>query len=75
MKKDTEQMSRIEGNLEAKLSRSAMETEDHKNKRLAAKHELMTVLQKLEGTASFKNSSESPVFISLSVRAKAKLQY
>ena len=48
MKVDSEKMSKVGGTLEAKLSRSALETEDHKNKRLAAKNELMSVLAQLE---------------------------
>lgn len=48
MKKDSEKMSKVGGTLEAKLSRSAQESEDHKNKRLAAKNELMAVLRQLE---------------------------
>ena len=41
-------MSKVGGTLEAKLSRSAIATEDHKNKRSAAKNELMSVLGQLE---------------------------
>jgi hypothetical protein len=48
MKTDTEKMSKVGGTLEAKLSRSAQESEDHKNKRLAAKNEVMAVLRQLE---------------------------
>eukprot|EP00934_Nitzschia_sp_Nitz4_P006795 Nitzschia sp. Nitz4//scaffold1_size375055//172367//175774//NITZ4_000269-RA/size375055-processed-gene-0.439-mRNA-1//-1//CDS//3329541024//6785//frame0 len=48
IKMDSEKMSKVGGTLEAKLSRSALEAEDHKNKRLAAKHELMAVLSQLE---------------------------
>jgi hypothetical protein len=47
-KNDSEKMSKVGGNLEAKLSRSANEIEDHKNKRLTAKNELMTVIAQLE---------------------------
>ena len=48
IKKDSETLHRVGDTLEMKLSRSATETEEHKNKRLAAKHELMTVLRALE---------------------------
>jgi len=34
--------------MEAELQKTTMETEEHKHKRLTAKHELMTVLRKLE---------------------------
>ncbi|GAX19848.1 hypothetical protein FisN_11Lh279 [Fistulifera solaris] len=46
--KDSENLHRVGDTLEMKLSKSATETEEHKNKRLAAKHELMTVLRSLE---------------------------
>ena len=55
MKKDSEQMSKVGGTMEAKLSRSAMESEDHKNKRLAAKNELMAVLKQLEAEREVNN--------------------
>jgi len=48
IKKDSENLHKVGGTLETKLARSATETEEHKNKRLAAKHELMTVLRTLE---------------------------
>jgi hypothetical protein len=48
MKKSSEQVSLGQVNLEMELHKSAQETEEHKNKRLTAKHELMTILRKLE---------------------------
>lgn len=48
IKKDSENLHKQENTLEMKLSRSANETEEHKNKRLAAKHELMSVLRTLD---------------------------
>jgi chromosome segregation ATPase len=48
IKKDSENLHKVGDTLEMKLSRSATETEEHKSKRLAAKHELMTVLRTLE---------------------------
>lgn len=48
IKKDSETLHKVGDTLEMKLSRSATETEEHKSKRLAAKHELMTVLRALE---------------------------
>jgi hypothetical protein len=48
MKKDSEKMLKAGGTLEARLSRSAQESEDHKNKRIQAKNELMSVLSQLE---------------------------
>ena len=47
-KKDSEHLHKQGDSLEMKLSRSANETEEHKNKRLAAKQELMSVLRALE---------------------------
>jgi hypothetical protein len=49
IKKDSDDIHKIGDKMEMKLSRSAQETEEHKNKRLTAKHELMTVLRTLEG--------------------------
>jgi chromosome segregation ATPase len=48
IKKDSENLHKVGDTLGMKLSRSATETEEHKNKRVAAKHELMTVLRALE---------------------------
>ena len=48
IKKDSEKQHKVGDTLEMKLSSSAKETEEHKTKRLAAKHELMTVLKTLE---------------------------
>lgn len=48
IKKSSEQISLGQVNLQMELHKSAQETEEHKNKRLTAKHELMTILRKLE---------------------------
>jgi DNA repair exonuclease SbcCD ATPase subunit len=48
MKKDSENLHKQGDTLEMKLSRSTNETEEHKNKRFAAKQELLSVLQALE---------------------------
>lgn len=48
IKKDSENLHKQGDTLEMKLSRSANETEEHKNKRLAAKQELMSVLRTLD---------------------------
>jgi chromosome segregation ATPase len=48
IKKDSENLHKVGDTLEMRLTRSTTETEEHKNKRLAAKHELMTVLRTLE---------------------------
>jgi hypothetical protein len=49
IKKDSDNMHKIGDKMEMKLSKSAQETEEHKTKRLTAKHELMTILRTLEG--------------------------
>ncbi len=48
IKKNTEQLHNLGSNLELELHKSAQETEEHKQKRNTAKHELMTMLRKLE---------------------------
>ncbi|MGK3752344.1 MAG: hypothetical protein ACI8RD_004648 [Bacillariaceae sp.] len=48
IKKDSEKMNKVGGSLEARLSRSAQQSEDHKNKRIHARNELMSVLGQLE---------------------------
>ena len=48
IKKDSENMSRMGDHMNMKLSKSAQETEEHKNKRLTAKNELMSVLKAME---------------------------
>eukprot|EP00980_Cylindrotheca_fusiformis_P014456 scaffold3857_cov127-Cylindrotheca_fusiformis.AAC.13 len=54
-KNDSEKMSKVGGTLEAKLLRSASEIEDHKNKRMAAKNELMAVIAQLEAEKKASN--------------------
>lgn len=49
IKKDSESMHKMGGKMEMKLDKAAQQTEEHKNKRLTAKHELMTILRTLEG--------------------------
>jgi len=48
MKKESENMSRLGDRMNQKLSQSAQETEEHKNKRMNAKQELMSLLSTLE---------------------------
>eukprot|EP00553_Chaetoceros_curvisetus_P014700 CAMPEP_0204645840 /NCGR_PEP_ID=MMETSP0718-20130828/3602_1 /ASSEMBLY_ACC=CAM_ASM_000674 /TAXON_ID=230516 /ORGANISM="Chaetoceros curvisetus" /LENGTH=49 /DNA_ID= /DNA_START= /DNA_END= /DNA_ORIENTATION= len=43
-----QQMLTLGDNFELELHKSAQETEEHKNKRLTAEYELMTILRKLE---------------------------
>jgi hypothetical protein len=55
MKKDSESLHKAGDTIQMKLSRSTNETEEHKHKRLAAKHELMTVLRTLEAERELTN--------------------
>jgi len=48
MKKNSEQLHQMGDNLELELHKSTQETEEHRNKRQTAKHELMAMLKKLE---------------------------
>jgi len=48
MKKNSEQLHKMGSNFQQELEKSASETEEHKNKRMAAKHELMTMVRTLE---------------------------
>jgi chromosome segregation ATPase len=48
IKKDSENLHKVGDTLEMKMAKSKTETEEHKSKRIAAKHELMTVLRTLD---------------------------
>eukprot|EP00559_Dactyliosolen_fragilissimus_P009812 CAMPEP_0184873886 /NCGR_PEP_ID=MMETSP0580-20130426/42085_1 /TAXON_ID=1118495 /ORGANISM="Dactyliosolen fragilissimus" /LENGTH=764 /DNA_ID=CAMNT_0027376829 /DNA_START=264 /DNA_END=2558 /DNA_ORIENTATION=- len=48
MKKDSEHLHRVGDDLESELQKTSKENVEHRNKRLTARHELMTVLRKLE---------------------------
>ena len=72
MKKNTEKMHKMGGNLEMELSKSTQETEEHKNKRMTAKHELMTILRTLEAEQS--NSSKLRDSIKFTFTPKALSQ-
>jgi chromosome segregation ATPase len=74
MKKDSEKMSQVGGTLEAKLSRSAMESQDHKNKRMAAKNELMAVLRQLEAERDVNNRLRERIKISFTPKALSQQQ-
>lgn len=72
MKKDSEKMHKVGGSLEARLSRSAQESEDHKNKRIHARNELMSVLAQLEAERSV--NSRLQEFIKMTFTPKALSQ-
>ncbi|KAL7494797.1 hypothetical protein ACHAWT_005609 [Skeletonema menzelii] len=48
MKRNAEALHSMGNNLEQELEKSANETEEHKKKRISAKHELMTMMRTLE---------------------------
>jgi hypothetical protein len=48
MKRNAEALHNMGNNLEQELEKSANETEEHKKKRISAKHELMTMMRTLE---------------------------
>ncbi|KAL7447246.1 hypothetical protein ACHAXM_011030 [Skeletonema potamos] len=48
MKRNAEALHDMGNNLEQELEKSANETEEHKKKRISAKHELMTMMRTLE---------------------------
>jgi hypothetical protein len=52
LRKSSDKLYKLGGNLELELEKSTQETEEHKNKRLTAKHELITLLRTLEGERS-----------------------
>ncbi|KAL7533625.1 hypothetical protein ACHAWF_004568 [Thalassiosira exigua] len=49
MKRNSEQLSRIGNCLEQELEKSTSETEEHRKKRMSAKHEIMQMVRTLEG--------------------------
>jgi hypothetical protein len=74
MQKDSEKMSKVGGTLEAKLSRSAMETADHKNKRLAAKNELMALLRQLEAEKEVSSRLRDSIKVTFTTKALSQQQ-
>jgi hypothetical protein len=74
MKKDSEKMTKVGGSLEAKLSRSANEADLHKNKRLAAKHELMAVLHQLEAERETNNRLRESIKVTFTPKALSQQQ-
>jgi len=48
MKRNSEQLHRMGNNLEQELEKSTSETEEHKKKRMSAKHEIMQMVRTLE---------------------------
>ena len=74
MKKNSEQLHQLGGNLELELQKSAQETEEHKNKRLTAKHELMTILRKLEAEQAVSGKLRDSVKFTFTPKAMSQQQ-
>ncbi|KAL3914185.1 MAG: hypothetical protein SGARI_000260 [Bacillariaceae sp.] len=74
MKKDSEKMLKTGGTLEARLSRSAQESEDHKSKRMQAKHELMSVLGQLEAERAVNNRLQESIKMTFTPKALSQQQ-
>lgn len=74
IKKDSENLHKVGDTLEMKLSKSATETEEHKNKRLAAKHELMTVLRTLEAEREICSKLKDSLKFSFTPKALSQQQ-
>lgn len=74
MKKNSEQLHQLGGNLELELQKSAQETEEHKNKRLTAKHELMTMLRKLEAEQAVSGKLRDSVKFTFTPKAMSQQQ-
>lgn len=74
MKKSSEQLHQLGGNLEMELQKSAQETEEHKHKRLTAKHELMTILRKLEAEQSVSGKLRDSIKFTFTPKALSQQQ-
>jgi len=74
MKKNSEQLHQLGGNLELELQQAAQETEEHKNKRLTAKHELMTILRKLEAEQTVSGKLRDSVKFTFTPKALSQQQ-
>lgn len=74
MKMDSEKMLKAGGTLEARLSRSAQESEDHKNKRMQAKQELMSILSQLEAERAVNSSLQEALRMTFTPKALSQQQ-
>ena len=74
MKKDSEKMHKVGGSLEARLSRSAQQSEDHKNKRIHARNELMSVLGQLEAERAVNTRLQDSIKMTLTPMALSQQQ-
>mgnify|MGYP005841413935 CR=1 FL=1 len=74
VKKDYENLNKVGDSVNAKLSRSSNEVEQHKNKRLAAKQELMSVLGKLDSEREISNKLRDSVRFTFTPKAQSQHQ-
>lgn len=74
MQKNSEKMNKIGDTLEHELHKSAQETEEHKNKRLTAKHELMTILRTLEAERSVSGKLRDSIKFTFTPKALSQQQ-
>ena len=74
MKKNSEKMHKMGGDLEMELSKSTQETEEHKNKRMTAKHELMTILRTLEAEQSSSSKLRDSIKFTFTPKALSQQQ-
>ncbi len=74
MKMESENMSRMGDQMNVKLSQRAQETETHKNKRLTAKQELMTVLETLEAEREVTSKLQDSIKFTFTPKALSQQQ-
>ena len=74
MKKNSDQLHQLGGSLEMELQKSTQETEEHKNKRLTAKHELMTILRKLEAEQTVSGKLRESIKFTFTPKALSQQQ-
>jgi len=69
MKKNSDQLHLVGNNLEQKLEKTANETEEHKKKRISAKHEIMQMVRLLESERSVSAKLRESVKFTLTPKA------
>merc|ERR1711957_1155708 len=74
MKKNSEQLHQLGDNLELELHKSTQETEEHKNKRVTAKHELMSMLRKLEAEQTVSEKLRDSIKFTFTPKALSQQQ-
>jgi len=74
MKKDSEKMHKVGGSLEARLTLSAQQSEDHKNKRIHARNELMSVLGQLEAERAVNSGLQESIKMTFTPKALSQQQ-